>query len=66
MTVTLSGFADEISGELDAQLEVLAEQSIRHLELRSWPRTWSTCRSRTPWPPPGRWCPPVRVTARCV
>ncbi len=22
------------------------------------PRIWSTCRSRTPWPPPGRWCPP--------
>ena len=38
MTVTLSGFADEISADLDRQLAVLAEQSIRHLELRS---VWS-------------------------
>jgi sugar phosphate isomerase/epimerase len=35
VTVVLSGFADEISADLDTQLEVLAEQSIRHLELRS-------------------------------
>jgi sugar phosphate isomerase/epimerase len=38
MTVILSGFADEISPDLETQLEVLAEQSIRHLELRS---AWS-------------------------
>src|ERR1700759_2719940 len=38
MTVILSGFADEISDDLDTQLEVLAELSIRHLELRS---AWS-------------------------
>ncbi|HEY2521831.1 MAG TPA: sugar phosphate isomerase/epimerase [Streptosporangiaceae bacterium] len=38
MTVILSGFADEISADLDTQLEVLAAQSIRHLELRS---VWS-------------------------
>jgi sugar phosphate isomerase/epimerase len=38
MTVVLSGFADEISPDLDAQLAVLAELSIRHLELRS---AWS-------------------------
>jgi sugar phosphate isomerase/epimerase len=38
MTVILSGFADEISPALDVQLEVLAEQSIRYLELRS---AWS-------------------------
>jgi sugar phosphate isomerase/epimerase len=38
VTVVLSGFADEISDELDRQLEVLAEQGIRHLELRS---VWS-------------------------
>jgi sugar phosphate isomerase/epimerase len=35
VTVVLSGFADEISDELDTQLEVLAAESIRHLELRS-------------------------------
>jgi sugar phosphate isomerase/epimerase len=35
MTVVLSGFADEISDELDAQLEVLAGESIHYLELRS-------------------------------
>src|ERR1700761_1399930 len=38
MTVVLSGFADEISEDLDTQLEVLAGLSIRHLELRS---AWS-------------------------
>ncbi len=38
MTVVLSGFADEISDDLDAQLEVLAALSIGHLELRS---AWS-------------------------
>jgi len=38
LTVILSGFADEISPDLDTQLAVLAEQSIRHLELRS---AWS-------------------------
>lgn len=38
MTVTLSGFADEISADLDEQLAVLAAQSISHLELRS---AWS-------------------------
>src|SRR6201994_3186014 len=38
MTVVLSGFADEISDDLDTQLEVLAGLSIRHLELRS---AWS-------------------------
>ncbi|MBV9795884.1 MAG: sugar phosphate isomerase/epimerase [Actinobacteria bacterium] len=38
MTVVLSGFADEIAADLDAQLEVLAGLSIRHLELRS---AWS-------------------------
>ena len=38
MTVTLTGFADEISPDLDTQLAVLAELSIRHLELRS---AWS-------------------------
>jgi sugar phosphate isomerase/epimerase len=31
---TLSGFADEISPDLDAQLETLASEGIRHLELR--------------------------------
>src|SRR6201999_3018749 len=35
----LSGFSDEISPDLDTQLAVLAELSIRHLELRS---AWST------------------------
>ncbi|HWG14290.1 MAG TPA: sugar phosphate isomerase/epimerase [Streptosporangiaceae bacterium] len=38
MTVTLSGFADEISADLDTQLTVLGALSIRHLELRS---AWS-------------------------
>ena len=38
MTMTLSGFADEISPDLDEQLTVLAAQSITHLELRS---VWS-------------------------
>jgi sugar phosphate isomerase/epimerase len=39
MMVTLSGFADEISPDLDEQLAVLAAESISHLELRS---VWST------------------------
>ena len=39
MTMTLSGFADEISPDLDEQLAVLAAESISHLELRS---VWST------------------------
>jgi sugar phosphate isomerase/epimerase len=39
MTVVLSGFADEISPDLDEQLAVLASESISHLELRS---VWST------------------------
>src|SRR6201996_4235640 len=39
VTVMLSGFADEISPDLDTQLDVLAQLSIRHLELRS---AWST------------------------
>ena len=39
MTFILSGFADEISPELDEQLAVLAAESISHLELRS---VWST------------------------
>src|SRR5262252_11120419 len=39
MTVVLSGFADEISADLDEQLAVLAAESIAHLELRS---VWST------------------------
>jgi sugar phosphate isomerase/epimerase len=39
MTVTLSGFADEISADLDEQLAVLAAESISHLEVRS---VWST------------------------
>ncbi len=38
MTVTLSGFADEISADPQAQLSVLADESIAHLELRS---AWS-------------------------
>ncbi|RJR12302.1 sugar phosphate isomerase/epimerase [Candidatus Parcubacteria bacterium] len=33
--ITLTGFADEISPELDIQLDVLESQGIRHLELRS-------------------------------
>jgi sugar phosphate isomerase/epimerase len=39
MTVVLSGFADEISPDLDDQLAVLGGESISHLELRS---VWST------------------------
>jgi sugar phosphate isomerase/epimerase len=39
MTVVLTGFADEISPELDEQLAVLAAESVSHLELRS---VWST------------------------
>ena len=39
MTVILSGFADEISAEIDEQLATLAAESISHLELRS---VWST------------------------
>jgi sugar phosphate isomerase/epimerase len=39
MTVILSGFADEISPDLDEQLAVLAAESLSHLELRS---VWST------------------------
>jgi sugar phosphate isomerase/epimerase len=38
MTFVLSGFADEISPDLDEQLAVLADESISHLELRS---VWS-------------------------
>jgi predicted dehydrogenase len=34
VTVTLSGFADEISDDLGEQLDVLAAESITHLELR--------------------------------
>jgi sugar phosphate isomerase/epimerase len=39
MTAVLSGFADEISADLDEQLATLAAESITHLELRS---VWST------------------------
>jgi sugar phosphate isomerase/epimerase len=39
MTFVLSGFADEISPDLDEQLAVLAAESISHVELRS---VWST------------------------
>jgi sugar phosphate isomerase/epimerase len=39
MTVVLSGFADEISPDLDEQLAVLSGESLSHLELRS---VWST------------------------
>jgi sugar phosphate isomerase/epimerase len=39
MTVILSGFADEISPDLDEQLATLAAESISHLELRS---VWGT------------------------
>jgi sugar phosphate isomerase/epimerase len=39
MTFVLTGFADEISAELDEQLAVLAAESISHLELRS---VWGT------------------------
>ena len=38
MTVILSGFADEISADPQAQLATLAAESISHLELRS---AWS-------------------------
>jgi sugar phosphate isomerase/epimerase len=38
VTVTLSGFADEISADPAQQLSVLAAESITHLELRS---AWS-------------------------
>jgi sugar phosphate isomerase/epimerase len=38
VSVTLSGFADEISPDPQAQLAVLAAESITHLELRS---AWS-------------------------
>jgi sugar phosphate isomerase/epimerase len=36
---TLTGFADEISPELDEQLDTLAEESMRYMELRS---VWNT------------------------
>ena len=36
---TLTGFADEISPELDEQLETLAQESISYMELRS---VWNT------------------------
>ncbi|CAN5892481.1 sugar phosphate isomerase/epimerase [soil metagenome] len=36
---TLTGFADEISPDLDEQLDTLAEESIRYMELRS---VWNT------------------------
>ena len=36
---TLTGFADEISPDLDEQLDTLTKESIRHLELRS---VWNT------------------------
>jgi len=39
MTFVLSGFADEISPDLDDQLAILGAESISHLELRS---VWST------------------------
>ena len=32
--VTLSAFADEISPDLDTQLNVLEEEGIRHIEFR--------------------------------
>ena len=38
MTVILSGFADEISPDLDEQLATLTAESVAHLELRS---AWS-------------------------
>jgi sugar phosphate isomerase/epimerase len=38
VTVILSGFADEISPDLDQQLATLAAESLAHLELRS---AWS-------------------------
>lgn len=37
--VTLTGFADEISSELEIQLETLREEEIRHLEFRG---VWNT------------------------
>ncbi len=36
---TLTGFADEISPDLDEQLDTLAQESIRYMELRS---VWNT------------------------
>ena len=36
---TLTGFADEISPELDKQLETLTQESMRYMELRS---VWNT------------------------
>jgi sugar phosphate isomerase/epimerase len=39
MTFILTGFADEISADLDEQLAVLAAEAISHLELRS---AWGT------------------------
>ena len=36
---TLTGFADEISPELDEQLDTLAQESMRSMELRS---VWNT------------------------
>jgi len=39
MTWTLSGFADEISADLDEQITTLGAESIRYLELRS---VWGT------------------------
>ena len=36
---TLTGFADEISPDLDEQLDSLARESIRYMELRS---VWNT------------------------
>src|SRR5215208_1124933 len=36
---TLTGFADEISPELEVQLETLAQESMRYMELRS---VWNT------------------------
>lgn len=32
--ITLSGFADEISSELEEQIQVMEEESIRHIEFR--------------------------------
>jgi 3-dehydroshikimate dehydratase len=37
--VTLSGFADEISPDLERQIEILQREGIRHLELRG---VWDT------------------------
>ena len=36
---TLTGFADEISPELEEQLEILAQESMGYMELRS---VWNT------------------------